>query len=300
MEAADIIDKKFNKGLNGYKMEEVDEFLQEVSSAFLELKKQNQEMEKKMEVLADKIREYRNDEEAIKEALLGAQKQSSAVLSSAKEKSDKMISDAKEKSAAMIKEAEEKVKEKKEQAKKLVADANEEKTKVIAECERRSAEIKANMEAEIKKQESILAKTRDESNAYRERLLAVYNEHIALINGIPEKCENAFVRKAKDTLDTTVEEKPAEAAPKPKAEEKIEVEKPKEEAKKEPKKEVGKSEEIVLEKTTEIALKPAFEPEAPAEGTEKTKAAETPLFEKPQNKSKFEKLKFGSNNKTKE
>ena len=80
MEAADIIDKKFNKGLNGYKMEEVDEFLQEVSSAFLELKKQNEEMEKKMEVLADKIKEYRNDEEAIKEALLGAQKQSSAVL----------------------------------------------------------------------------------------------------------------------------------------------------------------------------------------------------------------------------
>lgn len=292
MEAADIIDKKFNKGLNGYKMEEVDEFLQEVSSAFLELKKQNEEMEKKMEVLADKIREYRNDEEAIKEALLGAQKQSSAVLTSTKEKSEQMINEAQEKSDAMIKEAEERVKEKDEYAKKLVEDANNEKTKIIAECERRSAEIKANMEAEIKKQESILAKTRDESNSYREKLLAMYNEHIALIKGIPEKCENAFVRKAKDTLEITEEEQPAEAAAQLKTEEKIEVADPDEEIK--------KNEEIVLEKTTEIALKPAFEQEPDAEAEKGSEPAETPLFDKSQHKSKFEKLKFGSNNKGKE
>ena len=297
MEAADIIDKKFSKGLNGYKMEEVDEFLQEVSSAFLELKKQNEEMEKKMEVLADKIREYRNDEEAIKEALLGAQKQSSAVLSTAKEKSEKMISEAKEKSDALIKAAEEKVKEHGEQAKKLIADANEEKTKVIAECERRSAEVKANMEAEIKKQESILAKTRDESNAYRERLLNLYNEHIAQLKAIPEKCENEFVKKAKDSIKITEPEKPAEPAPQPKPEQKIEAAKPEPEPKKEQPK---KNEEIVLEKTNEIALKPVFEPEAPAEAALKTEAAAAPLFEKPQGKSKFEKLKFGSNNKNKE
>ncbi|MCH5200011.1 MAG: DivIVA domain-containing protein [Oscillospiraceae bacterium] len=294
MEAADILDKKFDKGFNGYKMEEVDEFLQEVSSAFLELKKQNEEMEKKMEVLADKIREYRNDEEAIKEALLGAQKQSSAVLTSTKEKSDQMINEAKEKSETMIKEAEERVKEKDEYAKKLVEDANAEKTRVIAECERRSAEIKAKMEAEIKKQESILAKTRDESNSYREKLLGLYNEHIALINSIPEKCENAFVRKAKDTLDITEEEQPVEV----KSEEKFEVADPDEEVK--------KNEEITLEKTNEIALKPAFEKEndsaasEEADASEGEETAETVLFDKLQNKSKFEKLKFGSNNKGKE
>lgn len=295
MEAADIIDKKFNKGLNGYKMEEVDEFLQEVSSAFSELKKQNEEMEKKMEVLADKIREYRNDEEAIKEALLGAQKQSSAVLSSTKEKSEQMINEAKEKADAMIKEAEEKVKEKDEYAKKLVEDANAEKTRVIAECERRSAEIKANMEAEIKKQESILAKTRNESNSYREKLLGLYNEHIALINSIPEKCENAFVRKAKDTLEITEAEQPAAET---KSEEKFEVANPDEEAK--------KNEEITLEKTNEIALKPAFEKADDSAETKEAAAAEegesteNPLFDKSQHKPKFEKLKFGSNNKGKE
>ena len=91
MEAFDIMDKKFDKGFNGYKMEDVDQFLQEVSAEFGKLKKQNQDLEKKMEVLADKIKEYRNDEDAIKEALLGAQKQSSEVRAAAKEKSERCL-----------------------------------------------------------------------------------------------------------------------------------------------------------------------------------------------------------------
>ena len=133
MEVKDIKEKKFGKGLNGYKMEEVDDFLEEMAAEFANLKKQNEEQEKKMEVLADKIREYRNDEDSIKEAILGAQKQSSSVLAAAKEKSEKMISDAKEKTDKMIKDADDRVKEKEEYAKKLVEDANAEKTKVIAE-----------------------------------------------------------------------------------------------------------------------------------------------------------------------
>ena len=134
MEAKDIKEKKFSKGLNGYKMEEVDDFLEEMSAEFSRLKKLSEEQEKKMEVLADKIREYRNDEDAIKEALLGAQKQSSSVLAAAKEKTDKMVSDAKEKSEKMIKDAEDRAKEKDEYAKKILEDANADKKTNIAEC----------------------------------------------------------------------------------------------------------------------------------------------------------------------
>lgn len=307
MEAKDIIEKKFNKGLNGYKMEEVDDFLQELSTEFLNLKKQNEELEKKMEVLADKIREYRNDEDAIKEALLDAQKQSKTVQAAAKEKTDKMISDAKEKSEKMIKDAEERVKEKDAYAKKLVDDANAEKTRIVAECERKSAEIKANMDAETKKQESIIAKTRDESNAYVERLLKSYEEHIALIKSIPEKCQNQFILNMKDSLKLE-EEKKAEAAPaaapaakpaaaKPAAPAAAPAAKPAE--KKAETKAEKKLEPISLEKTSEIASKPVFEEEAVAEEVEEFDE-NNPLFDKNKHKSKFEKLQFGSNNKGKE
>lgn len=310
MEARDIIDKKFNKGLNGYKMEEVDDYLQEMSTEFLNLKKQNEELEKKMEVLADKIREYRNDEDAIKEALLDAQKQSRMVQAAAKEKSEKMISDAKEKSEKMIKDAEDRVSEKDAYAKKLVDDANAEKTRIVAECERKSAEIKANLEAEREKQESIIAKTRDESNAFIERLLKNYQEHVELIKSIPEKCQNQFVLNMKDKLKieeekkmdsavTAAAAKPAAAPAKapaavpapvaPAAKPEVKKEQPK----------AKKPVETVLDKTSEIASKPVFEEEAVVEEVEEFDE-NNPLFDKAKHKSKFEKLQFGSNNKSKE
>lgn len=307
MEAIDIMDKKFDKSFNGYKMEEVDEFLHELSTEFANLKKQSEEQEKKMEVLADKIREYRNDEDAIKEALLGAQKQSSSVLASAKEKSEKMINEAKEKSAKLIKDAEDQVREKEVYAKKLVDDANTEKTKIIAECERKSAEVKANMEAEVKKLETIIAKTRDESNAFNEKLLKEYQAHIDLIKSIPQKCENEFVLNVKDGLKNAEKPKPVEApkpAPKPAPEpakapaaEPAKAEEKKEELKLE--KITKESEAALNEKTSEIASKPVFEEEAVDEEVEEYEE-NSPLFDKSKRKSKYEKLQFGANNKNKE
>lgn len=307
MEAKDIMDKKFDKSFNGYKMEEVDDFLQEVSAEFARLKKLNEEQEAKMVVLADKIREYKNDEDAIKEALLGAQKQSGTVLASAKEKSEKMVSEAKETSERMVKDAEERVREKDAYAKKLVEDANAEKTRIVAECERKSAEIKANMEAEIRKQESVLAKTRDESKAFMERLLKSYQEHIEYVNSIPERCNNEFVLNAKDTVKFAEEAKsdtPAAAPAKPAEPVKETVSETKSEEKNKEKElkleKINKENEaVILEKTTEIASKPVFEEEAVAEEVEEYEE-NSPLFDKSKRKSKYEKLQFGNNNKSKE
>lgn len=296
MEVADIVEKKFDKGFNGYKMEEVDDFLQEVSAEFANLKKQNQELEKKMEVLADKIREYRNDEDAIKEALLGAQKQSGSILSSAKEKSEKMISDAKEKSEKMIAEAESKVKERGEYAKKLVDDANADKEKIIAECAAKAAQMKADMDAENQKQESIIARTRDESNAFIARLNRVYQEHMEKIGKIPIETQNDFVKSMKNTIVPPPEPK---EQPKPVKENKegSKSEDKTEKTVKNETEEIKKDEsEPVLEKTSEIELKPAFSED---DSQEEKKNEASPFFDKTKHKPKYEKLEFGSNNKNK-
>lgn len=322
MDANDIIEKRFDKGFNGYRMEDVDEFLQEMSSEFAALQRQNDDMEKKMEVLADKIREYRSDEDAIKEALLDARKQSSSVVSAAKEKaenmeadakakSDKMISDAQTKSDNMIKDAEAKVREKEAYCEKLVADANAEKDRIVAECERKSADIQAQMEAEIKKLESIIAKTRDESNAYLDRLMKQYQEHIDFVKSIPEKCENDYIKNVKDTLKPAEAPKPAPTpAPAPvTVQQTAEVSAPTPVTEPEPEpvqlqdtvsaqpeneieEEIRENEDIFLERTTDIAYEPAF-----ADGGDDEEDDELPLFDKSKHKSRFEKLKFGSNNK---
>ena len=71
MNAKDILSRRFEKAtFNGNKTDDVDEFLREVSSEYSQLQKDKNELERKLEVLADKIREYRDDEDALKDALL--------------------------------------------------------------------------------------------------------------------------------------------------------------------------------------------------------------------------------------
>ena len=106
MNAKEIVTKTFEKAkLGGYKIEEVDEYLRDVSVEFKKLQNENEELEKKLEVLAAKIREYRNDEDALRDALLIAKKQGIAVVNEAKEQAEKITKEAKEKADKTIKDA---------------------------------------------------------------------------------------------------------------------------------------------------------------------------------------------------
>lgn len=71
MNAKEIASKKFDKSAFGYKTEEVDSYLDDVAAAMNELTAQNMELQNKLEILASKLEEYRQDENSMKEALLG-------------------------------------------------------------------------------------------------------------------------------------------------------------------------------------------------------------------------------------
>lgn len=91
MNAKDILSRRFEKAtFNGYKTDDVDEFLRELSSEFAQLQKDKNELERKLEVLADKIREYRDDEDALKDALLLAQKQGNQIVNESKAAAEKL------------------------------------------------------------------------------------------------------------------------------------------------------------------------------------------------------------------
>ena len=55
LNAQEILEKKFEKSAFGYKIDEVEEFLQEVSAAVDKLQNEKMQMERKLEVLAEKI-----------------------------------------------------------------------------------------------------------------------------------------------------------------------------------------------------------------------------------------------------
>ena len=73
--AKDIRNKRFEKAAFGYKQEEIDEFLAQLESEIAEMEAEMADSNNKIQILADKVREYMKDEDALKDALLGAQKQ---------------------------------------------------------------------------------------------------------------------------------------------------------------------------------------------------------------------------------
>ncbi len=217
MNAKDILARRFEKAtFNGYKTEDVDEFLRELSSEFAQLQKEKSELERKLEVLADKIREYRDDEDALKDALLMAQKQGNQIISDAKNAADKLkketdeavakqLADSKEKSEKMIKDAD-------DYAKRMTKESNERADKLVKDARNKADEINALMQRQTELQQTILQRTRKEADEYRNRIISAYQAQIELINKLPEACENEFVKNAAAEVEKREAERAKAAA----------------------------------------------------------------------------------------
>lgn len=85
----------------GYNMAMVDEFLDMVTNDYTTLYKDNTTLKAKMKVLADKVEEYRSTEDAMRKALLSAQRMA-----------DQMVAEAEEQKASIVAQAEKEAAEK--------------------------------------------------------------------------------------------------------------------------------------------------------------------------------------------
>lgn len=139
--AKEIREVKFNRSLGGYKTIEVDDFLDRCAETVDELTKVNDENERKMQVLAETIMDYRNQEDSIRSALISAQRMSESVISDARKQADDIRNAAQTEAAAL-------------------------KDKAMAEI---SAEYEE------------LRRIRQEVADFKAKLLATYREHLTLI-----------------------------------------------------------------------------------------------------------------------
>lgn len=142
----DIRNITFTKTFGGYKTSEVDDFIDICADTVEELNKENEDLKKKMEVLANKVVEYRNDEDSIRTALLSAQRLGDTVLREANHKAGLILEDAKIKAEKVEETAKQQIKEQLEELerlKKLVSD-------------------------------------------FKTQMLGVYREHLAMIDVLPE------------------------------------------------------------------------------------------------------------------
>lgn len=296
MNAKDIVSKSFGREtLNGYKRDEVDAFMQEMSDEFAQLQKENEELQSKLEVLADKIREYREEEDALKDALLVAQKQGNAIVAESKASAEKLtketaeavakqLSDAKVKSERLVNDAD-------EYSKKTRQEAEEKAAKIVGDANDKAEEIRTLMNRQQEIQENILQETRKEVLEYRSKILAGYKEHIAFIESLPEKCENDYVKRTAEEVEKReAERKKQEAQAQAQAKANaLKVAQQKEKEKEAARKAAEKA-------AAEAAEKENQNKEAVPAVEEKT--AETdPFFKSPdKNVSRHNDLKFGKNN----
>ena len=105
MNADEIRGVTFDRTMRGYRPEEVDEFLARVAAEMDKLQEEKEDAEQKMFILAEKVDQYRDDEETLKTALLNAQRMGESVIHEARQKAETIIYDANSKASQLKNEA---------------------------------------------------------------------------------------------------------------------------------------------------------------------------------------------------
>ena len=102
----DIREKTFEKAVfGGYDMASVDAFLEQTAADLALLQKENATLKAKMKVLVSKVEEYRENEDALRMAVVSAQKMGNMIESDAKAKADQVLSDARGEAARITGDA---------------------------------------------------------------------------------------------------------------------------------------------------------------------------------------------------
>lgn len=220
----------------GYDRDEVNELLLDVIESYEALYNENKELYRKMDVLANRIEEYRADEDSIKTALITAQKMAAKVTGEAKEKADKTLAesaasahqtvvDAQEKADKIVGEAREYVagltKEKAQAADQIVAEAEKKANdaingaklvgqNVLAQASKLAGEIVSKAKAENDYYSQIVSKLKFESKDFGSTLISLYEEQLDKLKGLIQSTvdtseEEANISRLQAEFDSLIE-----------------------------------------------------------------------------------------------
>lgn len=92
----DIENKRFSKQMmNGYNVEEVDDFLDEIGADYAKKSRDSQEKDKELEELKKEIEKYKSLETTLQNTLVMAQSTAEEVKNVAKKQADQLLTEAK-------------------------------------------------------------------------------------------------------------------------------------------------------------------------------------------------------------
>ncbi len=120
--------QEFEKSMRGYNVDEVQTFLDKISSEMEELIDQNEQLENEVEILSKQLEEFQKIEQKLQDTIIKTQETSAEALESAKKQSSVIIKEAEIKASQIIKNAEDITAE----MRNAVINLREEKDTIIA------------------------------------------------------------------------------------------------------------------------------------------------------------------------
>ena len=183
--AKDIQKKKFEKVKFGYSPEEVDAFLSQIENDLRLMQQDLDDSNDKIQLLADKVREYKDSEEDLKNALLLAQTQARQVVAEAEEKANAIVTEARNSVDSV-------------------------KSQALIDSE---TQLK-NISAQLAQENASLVRTQHQVADFKRALFDMYKQHLALISSLPDSPEDLEeeTEEVVEIVEVEEEETPAEAA----------------------------------------------------------------------------------------
>ena len=163
----EVSERAFQKAsFGGYNMSQVDEFLDILTADYSALYSENAVLKSKMKVLVDKVEEYRSTEEAMRKALMAAQRMA-----------EDLVKEAEQKKADILKDVE-------------------------GEAQRRKEELDRQTQAE----EYRLEQAKQSTAAFVAQLRTLYAGQAAFLDQLGELAPPAPAQPAPDPVSETVSE----------------------------------------------------------------------------------------------
>lgn len=197
-------------GRNAYKAESVDSFIKEVADSYEQMFRENGEMYKKINLLAQRLEEYRNDEDNIRNALLTAQRAAEKITKEAQDKADKLLADVQERTDSenerLDAAANEILAKAKYQADYIVEEAQKQAKDIVEKAVVESKEASVNARSDMIKELAALETMKQEVTKFKQQILGEYAAQVELINKLPE----VVIEQMNKAEEEKAEEAPAE------------------------------------------------------------------------------------------
>lgn len=200
-------------GRNAYKAESVDSFIKEVAESYEQMFRENGEMFKKINLLAQRLEEYRNDEDNIRNALLTAQRAAEKITKDAQAKAEQLVDEVKDRTAnereRLDAVANEMLTKAKYDAEAIIEDAKKQAQSILDKAILDSKEASVSARSDMIKEIAALDTMKQEVTKFKQQILADYAAQIELINQLPEVVIEKMTAEQK-AAEAEQESEPAE------------------------------------------------------------------------------------------